>query len=69
LSEQEQIENLKSRFRSTLNTETRKQVFDVLATYGNEGVAAILSLTGTTANDDLKSYGLSLVKKTRESMS
>jgi hypothetical protein len=47
----------------------RKQIFDALATYGNEGVAAIINLTGTSANDDLKSYGLSLVKKTRESMS
>jgi hypothetical protein len=65
MSEEEQIEDLKSKFRREIDSNKHKQILDTLATYGNKGVSAILDLINVAADDEIESYGLELVKKIR----
>ncbi|MDR4491606.1 MAG: hypothetical protein R2685_12010 [Candidatus Nitrosocosmicus sp.] len=67
-NENNQIQDIKLQYIKETNKEIRKKALDVLATYGNKGIDPINDLIGSyTKEDDLKSHGLDLIKKIRES--
>lgn len=61
-----QIQEFKLQYIGTSNKDVRTKALDVLATYGNKGIDAINDLIRHyTKDDELKSYGLDLIKKIR----
>ena len=66
MSEEKQIEDLKSQFRKTTESELRKQMLDTISAYKNNGIDAINDLINTTIDDEVKSHGLNLIKKIKE---
>jgi len=66
MSEEKQIEDLKSQFRKTTESELRKQMLDTISAYKNNGIDAINDLISTTIDDEVKSHGLNLIKKIKE---
>jgi hypothetical protein len=63
MSEEKQIEDLKSQFRRTTESELRKQMLDTISAYQNNGIDAINELISSTIDDEVKSHGLNLIKK------
>lgn len=47
MSEEKQIEDLKSQFRKTTESELRKQMLDTISAYKNNGIDAINDLIST----------------------
>ena len=66
MSEEKQIEDLKSQFRRTTDSDLRKQMLDTISAYKNNGIDAINDLISTTIDDEVKSHGLNLIKKIKE---
>ena len=66
MSEEKQIEDLKSQFRRTTDSELRKQMLDTISAYENNGINAINDLISSTIDDEVKSYGLNLIKKIKQ---
>lgn len=66
MSEEKQVEDLKSQFRKTTESKLRKQMLDTLSAYKNNGIDAINDLINTTIDDEVKSHGLNLIKKIKE---
>ncbi len=66
MSEEKQIEDLKSQFRRTTDSELRKQMLDTISAYENNGIDAINELISNTIDDEVKSYGLNLIKKMKQ---
>jgi len=66
MSEEKQIEDLKSQFRKTTESELRMQMLDTISAYKNNGIDAINDLISTTIDDEVKSHGLNLIKKIKE---
>lgn len=66
MSEEKQIEDLKSQFRRTTDSELRKQMLDTISAYENNGIDAINDLISSTIDDEVKSYGLNLIKKIKQ---
>jgi hypothetical protein len=66
MSEEKQIEDLKSQFRKTTESELRKQMLDTISAYKNNGIDAINDLISTTIDGEVKSHGLNLIKKMKE---
>ena len=66
MSEEKQIEDIKSRFLSTVDPDTRKKVLDTLATYGSIAIDPINDLIKLTVDTDVKSHGLDLIRQIRE---
>ncbi len=66
MSEEKQIEDLKTQFRKTTESELRKQMLDTISAYKNNGIDAINDLISTTIDAEVKSHGLNLIKKMKE---
>jgi hypothetical protein len=66
MSEEKQIEDLKSQFRRTTDSDLRKQMLDTISAYENNGIDAINELISNTIDDEVKSYGLNLIKKIKQ---
>ena len=66
MSEDKQIEDLKSQFRRTTESELRKQMLDTISAYQNNGIDAINELINSTIDDEVKSQGLNLIKKIKQ---
>jgi hypothetical protein len=66
MSEEKQVEDLKSQFRRTTDSDLRKQMLDTISAYENNGIDAINELISNTIDDEVKSYGLNLIKKIKE---
>ncbi|HEU5462058.1 MAG TPA: hypothetical protein VFU79_07290 [Nitrososphaeraceae archaeon] len=66
MSEEKQIEDLKSQFRKTTDSELRKQMLDTISAYKNNGIDAINELISSTIDDEVKSYGLNLIKNIKQ---
>ena len=66
MSEEKQIEDLKTQFRKTTESELRKQMLDTISAYKNNGIDAINDLISTTIDVEVKSHGLNLIKKMKE---
>ena len=66
MSEEKQIEDLKSQFRRTTDSDLRKQMLDTISAYENNGIDAINELISNTIDDEVKSHGLNLIKKIKQ---
>ena len=66
MSEEKQIADLKSQFRKTTDSELRKQMLDTIYAYKNNGIDAINELISSTIDDEVKSYGLNLIKNIKQ---
>jgi hypothetical protein len=66
MSEEKQIEDLKSQFRKTTDSELRKQMLDTISAYKTNGIDAINELISSTIDDEVKSYGLNLIKNIKQ---
>ena len=66
MSEEKQIEDLKSQFRRTTESELRKQMLDSISAYKNNGIDAINELISSTIDDEVKSQELNLIKKIKQ---
>ena len=66
MSEEKQIEDLKSQFRKTTESELRKQMLDTISAYKNNGIDAINELISSTIDIEVKYHGLNLIKKIKE---
>jgi hypothetical protein len=66
MSEEKQIADLKSQFRKTTDSELRKQMLDTISAYKNNGIDAINELISSTIDDEVKSYGLNLIKNIKQ---
>jgi hypothetical protein len=68
-NEENQIHEIKIHYIKTSNKEVKAKTFDALSSYGEKGIDAINDLLKLYTNDDdLKRYGLEVIKKTKESM-
>jgi hypothetical protein len=63
MPEDKQIEDLKSQFRRTTESELRKRIVDTISAYQNNGIDTINELISSTIDDEVKSHGLNLIKK------
>lgn len=63
MSEDKQIEDLKSQFRRTTESELRKRIVNTISAYQNNGIDTINELISSTIDDEVKSHGLNLIKK------
>lgn len=66
MSEDKQIEDLKSQFRRTTESELRKRIVDTISAYQNNGIDTINELISSTIDDEVKSHGLNLIKKIKQ---
>jgi hypothetical protein len=66
MTEEKQIADLKSQFRKTTDSELRKQMLDTISAYKNNGIDAINELISSTIDDEVKSYGLNLIKNIKQ---
>jgi len=66
MSEEKQIEDLKTQFRRTTDSELRRKMLDTIYTYQNNGIDAINELISSTIDDELKSHGLNLIQKIKQ---
>ena len=66
MSEEKQIADLKSQFRKTTDSELRKQMLYTISAYKNNGIDAINELISSTIDDEVKSYGLNLIKNIKQ---
>ncbi len=66
MSEEKQIEDLKTQFRRTTDSELRMKMLDTISTYQNNGIDAINELISSTIDDELKSHGLNLIQKIKQ---
>ena len=66
MSEEKQIEDLKTQFRRTTDSELRRKMLDTISTYQNNGIDAINELISITIDDELKSHGLNLIQKIKQ---
>jgi hypothetical protein len=66
MSEKKQVEDLKSQFRRTTDSDLRKQMLDTISAYKNNGIDAINELISNTIDDEVKSHGLNLIKKIKQ---
>ncbi|HEX6671091.1 MAG TPA: hypothetical protein VFC05_08615 [Nitrososphaeraceae archaeon] len=66
MSEEKQIEDLKTQFRRTTDSELRRKMLDTISTYQNNGIDAINELISSTIDDELKSHGLNLIQKIKQ---
>jgi hypothetical protein len=66
MSEEKQIEDLKTQFRRTTDSELRRKMLDTISAYKNNGIDAINELISSTIDDELKSHGLNLIKKIKQ---
>ena len=65
--EDKQIENLRNLFLETNNDNTRMEIFDTLATYGNKGLDTISDLVNNVVSPNIKSHGLKILREAQES--
>lgn len=63
MPEDKQIEDLKSQFRRTTESELRKRIVITISVYQNNGIDTINELISSTIDDEVKSHGLNLIKK------
>jgi hypothetical protein len=63
MPEDKQIEDLKSQFRRTTESELRKRIVNTISAYQNNGIDTINELISSTIDDEVKSHGLNLIKK------
>ncbi|HSL13728.1 MAG TPA: hypothetical protein VK882_05685 [Nitrososphaeraceae archaeon] len=63
MPEDKQIEDLKSQFRRTTESELRKRIVDTISAYQNNGIDTINELISSTIDDEVKSHGLNLIRK------
>jgi hypothetical protein len=68
MSEEKQIEDIKNRFISTVDPNTRNKVLDALASYGSKAIDPINELIKLTVVTDVKSHGLDLIRQIREKL-
>ncbi len=66
MSEEKQIEDLKTQFRRTTDSELRRKMLDTISTYQNNGIDAINELISSTIDDELKSHGLNYMQKIKQ---
>ncbi len=66
-NEEKQIENLRKLFLETINENTRMEIFDTLATYGNKGLDTISDLMNKVVNQNIKSHGMKILREAQES--
>lgn len=66
MSEDKQIEDLKSQFRRTTESELRKRIVNTISAYQNNGIDTINELISSTIDDEVKSHGLNLIKKIKQ---
>ena len=66
MSEEKQIEDLKTQFRRTTDSELRRKMLDTISTYQNNGIDAINEFISSTIDDELKSHGLNLIQKIKQ---
>jgi len=66
MSEEKQIEDLKTQFRRTTDSELRRKMLDTISAYENNGIDAINELISSTIDDELKSHGLNLIQKIKQ---
>ncbi len=66
-NEEKQIENLRKLFLETINENTRMEIFDTLATYGNKGLDTISDLMNKVVNPNIKSHGMKILRECQES--
>jgi hypothetical protein len=66
MPEDKQIEDLKSQFRRTTESELRKRIVDTISAYQNNGIDTINELISSTIDDEVKSHGLNLIKKIKQ---
>jgi hypothetical protein len=48
---------------STVDPKIRRELLDLLGTFGNKGIPAINELISLTVDSDVKSYGLDIIKR------
>ena len=60
--EEKQIENLRKLFLETVHENTRMEIFDTLATYGNRGLDTISDLICNVVSPNIKSHGLKILE-------
>ena len=65
--EEKQIENLRKLFLETINDNTRMEIFDTLATYGNRGLDTISDLMNKVVNPDIRDHGMKIIREAQES--
>lgn len=63
MPEDKQIEDLKSQFRRTTESELRKRIVNTISAYQNNGIDTINELISSTIDDEVKSHGLNLIRK------
>ncbi len=63
MPDDKQIEDLKSQFRRTTESELRKRIVNTISAYQNNGIDTINELISSTIDDEVKSHGLNLIKK------
>lgn len=66
MPEDKQIEDLKSQFRRTTESELRKRIVNTISAYQNNGIDTINELISSTIDDEVKSHGLNLIKKIKQ---
>ena len=65
--EDKQIENLRKLFLETVHENTRMEIFDTLATYGNKGLDTISDLVTNVVSQKIKSHDLKILRESQES--
>lgn len=63
MPEDKQIEDLKSQFRRTTESELQKRIVNTISAYQNNGIDTINELISSTIDDEVKSHGLNLIRK------
>jgi len=63
MSNEEQIDGLKKVAMRSTSPETRKNVIDTLATYGEKAVPAIAEIINDALSADIRQYGVDVIKK------
>jgi hypothetical protein len=66
MPEDKQIEDLKSQFRRTTESELQKRIVNTISAYQNNGIDTINELISSTIDDEVKSHGLNLIKKIKQ---
>lgn len=66
-NDEKQIENLRKLFLETINENTRMEIFDTLASYGNKGLDTISDLMNKVVNQNIKSHGMKILREAQES--
>jgi hypothetical protein len=63
LSEDEEIQQIKKNFMTTVDPESRKMASDSLARHGKKGISLIRELINIIVNDEVKKHGFEVIKQ------